>query len=36
VKNVAAVAVDEIRDGCDFALAVGAGDEQDGGGFHAE
>jgi hypothetical protein len=34
VKDVAAVAVDEISDGGDFAFTVRAGDEEDGGGFH--
>ena len=34
VQDVAAVAVDEVGDGGDFAFAVGAGDEEDGGGFH--
>ena len=35
MQDVAAVAVDKVGDGGDFALAVGAGDEQDGGGFHS-
>jgi hypothetical protein len=35
VENIAAVAVDEVGDSCDFALLVGAGDQQDGGRFHA-
>ena len=34
MKNVAAVAIDKVGDGSDFALAVRAGDEQDGGVFH--
>jgi len=33
-KNVAAVTEDEIGDGRDHALAVGTGDEQDGGVAH--
>ena len=36
VKDVATVAVDEVGDGGDFAFGVGAGDEEDGGGFHTE
>jgi hypothetical protein len=35
VQNVAAVAVDEVGDGSDFAFGIGAGDEEDGRGFHA-
>ena len=31
VQDVPVVPVDEVGDGRDFALAVGAGDEQDGG-----
>src|SRR5579862_3702967 len=34
VQDVSAMAVDEVGDGGDFSLAVGARDEQDGGGFH--
>src|SRR5579864_6218712 len=34
MKNVAAMPKHEIRDGRYFTLAVGAGDEKDGGGFH--
>src|ERR1022692_3226124 len=34
VQDVAVVTVDEVGDGGDFAFAVGAGDEEDGGGFH--
>jgi len=30
------MAIDEVRDGCDFALRVRATDEKDGGGFHVE
>ena len=35
VQDVAAVAVDEVGDGGDFAFGVGAGDEEDGGVFHS-
>ena len=35
VQNVAAVAVDEVGDGGDFAFGVRAGDEEDGGVFHS-
>jgi hypothetical protein len=31
VQDVAAVAIDEVRDGGDFAFRVGAGDEENGG-----
>ena len=34
VQDVAAVAVDEVGDGGDFAFGVRAGDEEDGGVFH--
>src|SRR5258708_18594184 len=34
VQDVAAMAVDEIGDGRDFAFRVRAGDQEDGGGFH--
>lgn len=34
MQNIAAVAIDKVGDGRDFALLVRAGDEQDGGGFH--
>ena len=34
MQDVAVVPVDEVGDGGDFALAVGAGDEQDGGILH--
>jgi hypothetical protein len=34
MKNVAAMAINEVGNGRDFALAVRAGDEKDGGGFH--
>ena len=34
MQDVSAVAIDEVGDGRDFALRVGARDEQDGGGFH--
>jgi hypothetical protein len=34
VQDVAVVAVDEVGDGGDFALAVRAGDEEDGGILH--
>ena len=34
VQDVAAVSVDEVGDGGDFAFAVGAGDEEDGGVLH--
>src|SRR5579859_1838905 len=34
MQNVAAMPVDEIGDGRDFTLPVGAGDEQDRGSFH--
>lgn len=30
VEDVAAVAIDEVSDGCDFALAVGTGDQENG------
>ena len=36
VQNVAAVAVDEVGDGRDFAFGVGAGDEEDGAILHAD
>ena len=35
VEDVAAVAVDEVGDGGDFAFGVRARDEEDGGGFHS-
>ena len=35
VQNVAVVPVDEVGDGGDFAFAVRAGDQQDGGVLHA-
>jgi hypothetical protein len=34
VQNVAVVPVDEVSDGRNFALAVGARDQQDGGVLH--
>ncbi len=34
MEDVAAVAIDEIGNGGDFAFGVGAGDEEDGGGSH--
>src|SRR5690242_6997976 len=36
MKNVAVVPVNEVSNGSDFALAVGTGDEQDGGILHWE
>ena len=35
VQYVAAVAVDEVGDGGNFAFLVRAGDEEDGGGVHS-
>src|SRR5580700_545383 len=35
MQDVAAVAVDEVGDGGDFAFGVGTGDEEDGGGLHS-
>ena len=35
VEDVAAVAVDEVGDGGDFALRIGAGNEEDGAIFHS-
>src|SRR5216684_2221965 len=34
VEDVAVMAVDEVSDRGDFALLIGTGDEEDGGGFH--
>src|ERR1700739_4370697 len=34
VQNVPVMAINKVGDGRDFALAVGTGDEQDGGVFH--